>query len=69
MSPKAKGDGESDVQKRPGAPQADTVRPRKNTSTPIVSETTSDHMGLFSDVSLSCLICDQTFCKRNKQKT
>jgi hypothetical protein len=42
MPPKAKGDGGSAAQKRPGAPLPDTVRARKNSSTPIASETTAD---------------------------
>jgi hypothetical protein len=42
MSPKSKGDGGSATQKRPGAPLPDTVRVRKNSSTPIASETTAD---------------------------
>ncbi len=42
MSPKVKGDGGSATQKRPGAPLPDTVRTRKNSSTPTTSETTAD---------------------------
>ncbi len=41
-TPKVKGDGGSVAQKCPGAPLPDTVRARKNSSTPIASETTAD---------------------------
>jgi hypothetical protein len=41
MSPKVKGDGGSTVEKRPGESLPDTVRARKNSSTPIASETTT----------------------------
>ena len=42
MPPKAEGDGGCVVQKCPGVPLPDTVRARKNSSTPIASETTTD---------------------------
>ena len=40
MSQKAKGDGGSAAQKRRAAPLADTARARKNSSTPVASDTT-----------------------------
>ena len=39
--PKAKGDGGSATQKRRAAPLSDTVRVRKNSSTPVASDTTA----------------------------
>jgi hypothetical protein len=40
--PKAKGDGGSVAQKRRAAPLPDTVRARKNSSTPVASDTTAE---------------------------
>jgi hypothetical protein len=42
MPQKAKGDGGSAAQKRRAAPLTDTARPRKNTYTPVVSDTTAE---------------------------
>ena len=42
MQQKAKGDGGSAAQKRRAAPLADTARTRKNSSTPVASDTTSE---------------------------
>jgi len=42
MSQKSKGDGGSVVQKRRAVPVADTTRSRKNSSTPVTSDTTTE---------------------------
>ena len=42
MQQKAKGDGGSAAQKRRAAPLADTGRTRKNSSTPVASDTTAE---------------------------
>jgi hypothetical protein len=42
MPQKAKGDGGSAEQKRRAAPLTDTARARKNTYTPVVSDTTAE---------------------------
>ena len=42
MPPKSKGDGGSATQKRRAAPLSDTARDRKNSSTPVASDTTSE---------------------------
>ena len=43
---KAKGDGGSAAQKRRAAPLADTARARKNSSTPVASDTTAEKVQL-----------------------
>ena len=45
MIPKNRGDGGSVTQKRPPAPLPDTVRAKKNSSTPVASDTTSEKDG------------------------
>ena len=77
MTQKAKGDGGSVAQKRRTVPLADTDRARKNSSTPVASDTTTvkgvERIHIFSKYThlsgihlVPGIVCDTHYVDRGK---